>query len=122
GPDVGPPVAADLGLVPDTSERHPHELAARRSGNRFADRGLARARRPDQGQDRARALVLRDPALLAELLDRDVLDDPALDVLEAGMVGVEDLARVLRIEPVSGALAARHRDQPVEVATNHARL
>ena len=51
--------------------------------------------RADQREDRAGALVLGDPALLAQLADGEVLDDPVLDVLEAGVVGVEHLARVV---------------------------
>ena len=64
-------------------------------------------------------LVGGDAALLAQLLDRDVLDDAVLDVLEAGVVGVEHLARVDGVEAVLGALAPRHGDQPVEVGADH---
>ena len=120
--DVGAAVAADLGLVADAAERHADELASGRTGDRLADRRLAGAGRADEREDRARALVVLDAALLAQLRDGDVLDDPVLDVLEAGVVGVEHLAGVLRIEPLLGALAPRHREQPVEVVADHARL
>ena len=43
-------------------------------------------------------LSSRDAALDAQLLDRQVLDDAVLDVLEAGVVGVEDLAGVDGVE------------------------
>ena len=117
--DVRPPVAADLGLVADAAERHAHELAAERTRDRLADRGLAGAGRADERQDRAGALVGLDAALLAQLPHRDVLDDPVLDVVETGMVGVEHLTRVLRVEPLLGALAPRHRQEPVEVVPDH---
>ena len=39
-----------------------------------------------------------DAALLAQLLDGDVLDDAVLDVLQAGVVGVEHLAGADRVE------------------------
>ena len=68
--DVRAPVAADLGLVADAAERHAHELAVERARDRLADRRLAGAGRPDQRQDRARALVVRDAAVLAELAHR----------------------------------------------------
>ena len=122
GADVGAPVAADLGLVADAAERHADELAAERLRDRLADRRLAGAGRADQRQDRARLAVGLDAALLAELRDGDVLDDPVLDVLEAGVVGVEHLARVLGVEPLLGALAPRHGEQPVEVVADHRRL
>ena len=117
--DVRAPVAADLGLVADAAERHAHELASERTGDRLADRGLAGAGRADEGQDRAGLLVRLDPALLAQLAHGDVLDDPVLDVLEARVVGVEHLARVRGVEPLLGALAPRHGEDPVEVVADH---
>ena len=112
-------MAADLGLVAHAAERHADELAAERPRDRLADRGLAGAGRPDERQDRARALVRLDPALLAQLAHGDVLDDPVLDVLEPRVVGVEHLARVRGIEPLLRALAPRHGEEPVEVVADH---
>ena len=87
-------MAADLRLVADAAERHAHELAVERPRDRLADRRLAGAGRPDQGQDRAAALVVRDAAVLAELAHGEVLDDAVLHVVEAGVIGVEHLPRV----------------------------
>ena len=112
-------MAADLGLVAHAAERHADELAAGRAGDRLADRGLAGAGRADQREDRAGALVLRDAPLGAQLAHGQVLGDAVLDVLEAGVVGVEHLARVHGVEPLVGALAPRHGDQPVEVGADH---
>ena len=120
--DVGAAVAADLGLVAHAAERHAHELAPGRAGDRLADRGLAGAGRADQREDRAGALVLLDPAVLAQLAHGQVLGDPVLHVLEPGVVGVEHLARVVRVEPLLGALRPRHGDQPVEVGADHRAL
>ena len=122
GADVGAAVAADLGLVTDAAERHADELAVQRPGDRLADRRLAGAGRPDQGEDRARLLVDLDPPLLAELAHGDVLDDAILDVLEAGVIGIEHLAARLRVEPLLGADAPRHGEQPVDVAPDRLRL
>ena len=120
--DVGAPVAADLGLVADAAERHPHELSVERTGDRLADRGLARPGRADQGEDRAGALVLLDSPLLAQLAHGQVLDDPLLHVLQAGVVGVEDLAGDLRVEPLVRRLTPGHGQEPVEVGADHRRL
>jgi hypothetical protein len=60
GADVRAPVTADLGLVADAAERHADELASGRARDRLADRGLARSGRPDQREDGAALLVLRD--------------------------------------------------------------
>ena len=121
GADVRAPVAADLGLVADAAERHADELAAERAGDRLADGGLAGAGRADQGQDGAGALVLGDAALLPQLAHGQVLDDAVLHVVEAVVVGVEDLARVRRVEPLLGALRPRHGEQPVEVGADDRR-
>ena len=120
--DVRAAVAADLGLVADPAERHADELAPGGAGDRLPDRGLAGAGRADEREDRAGALVVLDATFLAELRDGDVLDDAVLHVLEARVVGVEHLARVLRVEPLLRAIAPRDREQPVEVVADHARL
>ena len=120
--DVGAAVAADLGLVPDAAERHPHELAVERAGDRLADRGLAGPGRADQGEDRAGALVGLDAALLAQLAHGEVLDDAVLHVGQPGVIGVEHLTRVRRVEPLFGRLPPRDVEQPVEVRPDHLRL
>src|SRR5581483_8201645 len=109
---------ADLRLVAHAAERHADELAIQGAGDRLADRRLAGAGRADQRQDRARALVGLDAALLAELAHGEVLDDALLHVVEPRMVCVEYLARVPRIETLFRALAPRHGEQPVEVGAD----
>ena len=107
GADVGAAVAADLGLVAHAAERHAHELPAGGAGDRLADRGLAGSGRPDEREDDAGAVRVREPALRAELPHGQVLGDAALHVVEALVVGVEHRARVRRVEPLLGALAPR---------------
>ena len=113
---------ADLGLVADAAERHAHELASGRAGDRLADRGLAGAGRSDERQDRARLRVGLDVAVLAQLAHGQVLGDAVLDVVEAGVVGVEHLTRRDRVQPLLRALVPRQRDEPVQVGPDHARL
>ena len=120
--DVRAAMTADLGFVSNAAERHAYELAVQRTRDRLADRRLSRAGRPDQRQDRAGALVVRDAPLLAQLAHGQVFDDTFLDVIETCVVGVEDLARELRVEPLVGDVAPWHREQPVEVAADHRRL
>jgi hypothetical protein len=94
-------VAADLCLVADAAEADADELAPEGAGDRLADRGLAGAWRADQGEDRAvGAAVVLDLALLAQLAHGDELGDPPLHVIEAGVVGVEHLAGMRRVEPL----------------------
>jgi len=90
-------VAADLGLVAHAAQRHPDELASGRTGDRFADRGLAGPGGPISVRI-APSEVGLDATLLAELAHREIFGDPVLDVFEAGVVGVEHLARRDRVE------------------------
>ena len=50
--DVGPAMAADLGLVAHAAERDADELPPKRRGNRLRQRRLADARRADEAEDR----------------------------------------------------------------------
>src|SRR4029078_2053674 len=89
--DIGAPVTADLRLVTDTAERHAHELAAGRLGDRLAERGLAHAGRADEAQDRALARGV-------ELAHGEVLEDAALDLLQAVVILVEDAPRLRDVD------------------------
>ena len=82
--DIGAAVAADLGLVTHAAERHAHEFAAGRFRDRLAERGLADAGRPDEAEDRPGQLV-------GALLHGEILDDALLDLLQAIVIGVENL-------------------------------
>src|SRR5207244_610654 len=93
GADVGPPVAADLGLVPHAADADALEGAAQRAGDRPAQRGLAHAGRSDEAQDRAAGVGL-EPA------HRQELEDPVLDPLDVVVIVVEDLAGFVEVEVV----------------------
>src|SRR4029077_6768405 len=73
-------------------------------------------------EDGAGTLVLGNSPLLAKLPNREVLNDPLLHVPEPRVVGVEDLARDLRIEALVGRRAPRYSEEPVEVRADHRRL
>ena len=110
--DIGAAVAADLGLVADAAEREAHEVAPRRARHRLAEGGLADSGRANQAEDRP--LHLARP-----LLDREILEDPLLDLLQPVMVVVEDLLGVLEVLLDAGALLPRDRQHPVEVVADH---
>ena len=87
-------MAADFGLVAHAAQRLAREFAAGRPGDRAAERGLADARRADQAQDRALEPV-------GARLDREILDDPVLDLFQPVMVLVEHRLRLgdVALEP-----------------------
>ena len=58
----------------------------------------------DQGQDRAGLGVGLDAAVGAQLAHRQVLGHAVLDVLQAGVVGVQHRARGDRVQVLLGAL------------------
>ena len=113
--DVGAPVAADLGLVPHAADRHADEPASEGAGDRLAERGLADARRPDEAEDLARDL-------LAQLRDREVLDDPVLHLVEVEVIAVEHPPRVVQVEVVLGRGVPRQGQDPLEVGADDAVL
>ena len=120
-PDVRAAVAADLRLVADPAEGHADELAAHRPSDRLAERGLADARRPDEGDDRASATpggdplgVLVDAALVTQLAHGEELDDARLDIGEAVVVLVEDALRRGEVEAVVAAHTPRQFEDAVE--------
>ena len=111
--DIGAPVAADLGLVMDAAERDADELPPHGAGDRLAERRLADAGRADEAEDRR--LALR-----RELAHGEILDDAALDLVEAVMVLVEDAARLLEVDRLLGRELPGQLDQPVEIGADHA--
>ena len=64
--------------------------------------------RAGEAEDRALHVLL-------ELADRQVFEDPLLDLLEVVVVGVEHLAGPAQVEPVAARLAPGQDRQPVEV-------
>ena len=108
-------MAADLRLVAHAAQRHAHELAVGGPGDRLAERGLAHAGRADQAQDRRLQLV-------DALLHREVLDDALLDLLEAVVIGVEDLDRLGEVLADLALLLPRQPDQRVDEVAHDRRL
>jgi len=112
GTDIGPPMAADLGLVVHPAQRRAHERAPHGAGNALAQRGLADAGRAHEAQDRALAGRI-------ELVHREVLQDAALDLVQAVVIGVEDRARGLDFQLLLGALVPGQLEQQIEVGAHH---
>ena len=113
--DVGAPVAADLGLVAHTAQRHADELAVGRAGDALPERGLADARRSDEAQDRA-------AQILHALLHGEILDDALLDLLEAEVVGLEHFLGRRDVEMHFAALLPRGLHQPIDEIAHHGRF
>ena len=106
GADVGAPVAADLGLVADATERHAHELTPEGAGDRLAER---RSCRHPGGPTRARMVPpprrppgSSTPRSRRRLAHGQELDDAVLHLVEAGVVGVEHRPGPVEIEVVVG--------------------
>src|SRR5439155_10503874 len=112
GADVGAPVSADLGLVPNAPDRDADKLPSERARDRLAEGGLPDARRPDEAEDRARRVLL-------QLRDGEVLDDALLDLLEVVVVLVENRAGMPEVQVVLGRRPPREREDPLEVGPDH---
>src|SRR5207247_7886765 len=86
--DVRAAMAADFCFVADAAKRHPDELPAGGPRNRLADRGLAGARRSNQGKDHSRTAVLGHAPFGAELAHRQVFGDASFHIVEAFVIGI----------------------------------
>ena len=91
GADVGAAMALDLGLVAHATDAEAVERPAEGFGDGLADAGLAHPGRAHQQHDRAADLAF--PGANGE-----EFEDALLDVVQAGMVLVEHLARMLEVE------------------------
>ena len=105
-------MAADLGLVAHAAQGNAHELAAQGPRDGASERGLADAGRPEEAQD-------GPAAVLAQLEDRQVVEDAVLDVLEVVVILVQDLARGGQIDGRRLRVFPRQLDHQVEVAAHH---
>lgn len=97
-------MAADFGLVTDATERHAHELAVGRLGNRLPSDVLPTPRRANQAENRRFHLVY-------PLLHGKVFDNAFLDLLQSEMIGIEHLLGRTRILADAGFLAPGQADQ-----------
>lgn len=84
-------MTADFRFIMHAAESETRELAAGCAGDRFAKRRLADTRRADEAENRG--LHLRDTAL-----NRQVLKDTFLHLLETVVILVENLLRLRDIE------------------------
>ena len=101
-------MALDLGLVTHTANAEAVERPTKRLGDGLADAGLAHPGRADQQHDRAADLAFPGPY-------GEEFEDAFLDVVEAGMVLVEDLARMLEVELVLAVNTPWQGGGPFEV-------
>jgi hypothetical protein len=120
GADVRASVAADLGVVAHAAERDADVLAAESLGDAAAEGGLADAGRADEAEDRA-ALVG------GELADAEVLEHALFDLLEAVVLGLEEVAGAGRCRGCRGrrggvAGAPGEVGDPLEVGAGDRRL
>ena len=124
GPDVGAAVTADLGLVAHAAQGDADELAPEGVGHGLAERRLADARRPDEGQDGARAAPVhrRQAALGLQLAHGEVLEDALLDVRQTVVVGLQNARRLFDVEAVLGLDAPGELEHGVEPGADPARL
>ncbi len=142
GADVRPPMAPDLRLVPHPAQRHADEPPAQGPGNALPEAGLAHAGRAHEAEDRLpRRTVARHarrrggrrglartsgarpaPALLPELLDGQVFEDPVLDLLQVEVVFVQHLTGPVDVDGPAAQLAPGQARHPLEIREDHAVL
>ena len=115
GAHVRAPVPFDLRDVAQTSDGEAEEFSIQRARDALPDGGLTDARGSHHGDD----LALRRSAQLAH---RDKLQDSLLDILQAVVVGIEDIRRLRDIQPFLGRVAPRDGREPLEVVPGDVKL
>src|SRR5436309_10966805 len=101
-------MAAHLRLIPHAAHRDAIELASNRFPDRCAEGGLARARRPDEAENR--------PVRVAatQLAHGQILDDALLCLVEAVVTRVQRFLHLLQIDlRVARALVPWQREDPI---------
>ena len=112
GADVGTAVTADLRLVPDAAQAHPHILAAQCLGDALADAGLAGTRRAHKEKDGAGLLLVQGH-------DSDLLEDAALGLLQAEVVLVQHGFCCLQVDISGRLLLPDQAGDEVQIVVEH---
>src|SRR5258705_7318190 len=110
-PDIGAPMATDIGLVMNAAQALADKLAIHRASDTLTERGFSHARRSYETQNRALALGL-------QLAHGEKFNDSFLDLVETVVILVEDLARLLQIDPLFARDAPRQLNHPVEISAD----
>ena len=113
GADIGAPVTADLGFIMHAAKADAHEFAVHGARDRLPQRGLADAGRSHEAQNWR--LSVR-----GELADRQIFDDPPLDLFKAEMILIEDAPCFGNIDRGFLGKVPGQFDQPIEISTHHA--
>src|ERR1051325_11089502 len=108
-------MAADFRLVANSAQRDSNEIPAERSRNRTPQGCFSDTRRDDKTENRSFDFF-------AQLIDRKILKDPFLDLLQIVVVFVEHLLGFFNIEVVLVFLPPWKVDEPVEIGANQRRL
>src|SRR5262249_19785815 len=108
-------MAADLGLVSDTTQGNSDELSSRCSGYGPTKRSLADAWRAHQTENRA--FDFSDQALNGQ-----ILEDPLFDLFQPVVIVFEDALGFINVELVVGEIVPGQADNPVDIVTHHCRL
>ena len=105
-------MAAYLSLIVQAAQRDAGILTVQGIGNRFAQRGLAHARRTIQTQDGGLEVT-------PQFQHRQVLQDAVFDFLQAVMVVIEFLLHLFEVKVVLGISVPRQIEHVVEVGILH---
>ena len=108
GSDIGPAMPPDLGLVPDSSQRQPDELASGSPGYGTRQRRFPHSGRTHQAENRTLGVF-------HQLAHGQELQDTLLDLLQSVVVLVKNLFRPLDLLNFLGPLLPGDRQQPIDV-------
>ena len=115
GADVGPPVAPDVRLVPDTAQGKPGQLPVQRLGNADGNGGFSHPRRAHQTQNLPLAFGVHLP-------DGDGLQNPFLHLRQAEMILFQHLPGGLHADALPRLRVPGHLQAYIQIVSDHRRL
>ena len=101
-------MATNFRFVAHAAERKAHEIPTCRARDGLAERRLTDPRRTDKAENRSLDVRL-------QLAYRQIFENPILDLLQTGVVLVEDLLGMHQLDHFVGAEVPGQRHQPVEI-------
>src|ERR1700754_4087586 len=105
-------MTADFRFIPNATQRDSSKFSAQGIGDRLAEARFANSGRPEKAKDRASPTGI-------QFSDGKVLDDAALNFLEAVMVAIEDFLGLLKVNDVVSGLGPRQIGEHLHVRDNH---
>ena len=115
GPNIGPAMTANFGLIPHSPQRGAHKLSASRPGDGTSEGCLPNPRRPHETKNRSLEL-------LNQLVNCEILQNALFGLLQPIMIIIENFLRLREVQIFGGAFIPRKIQAPIHIIANNRSL